>query len=72
MPGPSKLDCDVHDLLDEAHTLHLSADLDVRKTATLIARMRECAEQARDAGMTDAEQKLRKAAEKLEKRLLAP
>jgi hypothetical protein len=72
MPGRSKLECDLHELLDEANSLLLAATLDVRHTATLIGKLRNCADQARDAGLADAAARLRKAAEDLERRLMSP
>jgi hypothetical protein len=68
----SKIACDIHDLLDEAQALLPSATLEVRPTATLIGKLRSCAEEARDIGFTDAEQRLRQAADDLEQRLIAP
>ena len=71
MEGPTaspKIDCDIDDLLDEAYAMSLSVAVNPRKVTTVINRLRECADQARDAGLSNAEQRMRTAAENLEKR----
>jgi hypothetical protein len=72
MPEHSKLECDVHDLLNEANTLLLDTGLDVRRIVTLITKLHDCADQARVAGHLDSEQRLSKAADDLAKRLGEP
>jgi len=72
MAGRPKIECDIHDLLDEANALLLSTNPDVRETATLIGRLRHCADQASDAGLTDSASRMRKAADDLERRLQEP
>ena len=65
-----KIECEIHDLLDEAHTLLLSTKVDVQKTATLIGKLRNCADEILDVKLTDIAAKMRKAADDLERRLL--
>jgi hypothetical protein len=68
----TKLDCDADSLLDEANTLSLSVPLDARKAFPLIDKLRSCADQARDIGLTGYEKRLRQAAETLQQRLATP
>jgi hypothetical protein len=68
----TKLDCDVDDLLDEANSLFFSVVLDPHKTRMLIAKLRKCAADARDAGYAEQEKKLRQTADELEQRLTSP
>jgi len=70
MADRPQIECDIHDLLDEANTLLLATKLDVQKTATLIGKLRNCADQALDGGLTDSATRMRKAADDLERRLL--
>jgi hypothetical protein len=69
MPDLQKIDQQVHDLVDEANVLILSMALTGRKdekTAHLIVRMRDCAEQAREAGRDKSARHLREVANMLE------
>jgi hypothetical protein len=65
----TKLDCDTHDLLDEANVLLLTRRPDVRQTTALIGKLRDCADAARDDGHAEVEQRLRSAADDLERHL---
>jgi hypothetical protein len=65
----AKLGWDAHELLDEANAWKLTQALDVRDVATLIGKLLDCADQARDVQLTDIEQRLREAAENLEGKL---
>jgi hypothetical protein len=67
----SKLDCELDELLDETNALLASATLNVRRTAELIGKLRTCADEAHDSGLADNARRLRKAADELEKRLMA-
>src|SRR5205085_11088104 len=53
MADRPQIECDIHDLLDEANTLLLSAAVNVAETAGLIGKLRNCADQVRDGGLTD-------------------
>jgi hypothetical protein len=66
-----QIECDIHDLLDEANTLLLSATVDVGKTAGLLGKLRNCADQARDEGLTDSAARMQQIADVLEKKLLS-
>ena len=66
-----KLDCDALDLLDEVYSLSLAVVVDERKALKLIDDLRHCADEARDSGMPDLEQRMRKAADKMQARLAA-
>ena len=68
MHNHSKLECDVHDLLDEANVLLLVRAPNVAKSRELVIRMRDCAAQAKaaGAGYEEAERRLRAAADALE------
>jgi len=67
------IDQQTHDLLDEAHLLFLSmalpGSIDGGKARDLIARVRQCAEQARDAGKGKSAQQLVEAARLIEDQL---
>ena len=68
MPDRTQLDCDVHDLLNEANVLTLLPILNIRKARNLIERMRLCAEQTKvaGAGYEDSLQRLSIHADRLE------
>jgi hypothetical protein len=68
----TRLDCDVDDLLDEANALFFSVSPNPQKTRTLIAKLHDCANDARDAGYAEQEKKLRQTADELQQRLMAP
>jgi len=70
MAGRPKIECDIHDLLDEANSLLLSENPDIRETATLIGRLRNCADQASEAALSESAARMRKAADELERRLI--
>jgi hypothetical protein len=72
MPEHSKLANNVHDLLDEAHRVLLDANLNVRRAVAVITKLRDCADQAREAGNLDSEQHLKNAADHVVARLGEP
>jgi hypothetical protein len=67
----SKLDCDVHDLLDEANVILLLPihSADVARAHALIKRLLACTDEAKAAKQQDSEQRLRDAAEAIRSRL---
>ncbi len=65
----SQLDCDVHDLLDEANVRVLVGIVDVAGTKDLIIRMRNCADKADIAKLAESAKRLRDAADVLEHRM---
>jgi hypothetical protein len=65
-----RIECDIHDLLDEANVLMLSPQVDVRDNATLIGKLRNCADQARENGLADSAQRMQQVADTLQHRLL--
>ena len=68
MDDRPKIECDVHDLLDEANVLLLIRSPNAVKARELIGRLRHCAQQAKVAGeeYAEAEGRLRGAADALE------
>ena len=66
MPDLKMIDQAVHDLLDEVNELLLKLELsettDVSKAADLMDRMRNCAQQAEEAGRLKSAQHLRQVA----------
>lgn len=70
MADRPQIECDIHDLLDEANVLLWSTQVDVAKTATLIGKIRNCADQIRDAELIDGAERIRKVADELERRLV--
>ena len=66
----SELDCDIHDLLDEANVmLLLSVSPDTAKANDLIMRLLACADKAKASDAFSSEQRLRDAAEAIRSRL---
>jgi len=67
------IDQQIHDLLDEAHLLFLSMALpgpiDRGKASDLVVRVKQCAEQARDAGKGKSAEQLIEAASLIEEQL---
>jgi len=49
----TQLECDVHALLDEANVLVLAKDVDAESADDLMARIKRCTEQARQAGLSE-------------------
>jgi len=68
MEGHSELECNVHELLNEANVLLLQRAPKVAKARHLIQFMLACADKAKAAGAdyAEAERRLRQAAEALE------
>jgi hypothetical protein len=62
----SQLDCDVHDLLDEANVVLLMGPSNPQRAADLIRRLHDCAEQATNAGQSESAERLIAAAKSLE------
>ncbi len=60
---PTSIECDVHNLLDEANVLLLSGNFDAAKANDLVEKIRACARQARQAGWLEIEQRLLDVAE---------
>jgi hypothetical protein len=73
MKNRPELDCDVHDLLDEANVLMLLTMVNIDKATDLIRRLRDCAAQAKaaGAGYEESERRLNAAADTLEKKIAA-
>jgi len=71
MTDREKIDQQVHDLVDEANEILLAMALpggkDAGEVADLIARMRDCEEQARETGRAKSAQHLREVVNMLEK-----
>jgi hypothetical protein len=65
----SKLDCDAHDLLDEANALSLAVVLDEHQVLKLVANLRHCADEAQAVGMADLAHRMRQAADELQRRI---
>ena len=65
-----RIECDIHDLLEEANVLMLSPQVDVRDNATLIGKLRNCADQAQETGLADSAQRMQQVADTLQQRLL--
>lgn len=66
----SKLDCDVHDLLDEANVvLLISTSVSREKATDLIKRLLDCAELAKGVDAFNSEQRLRDAADAIRSRM---
>jgi hypothetical protein len=64
-----QLDCDIHDLLDQANVFALAGVRDIAAAKYLIISLRDCAEQAGKAGLAQSAQRLRDAADALEMRV---
>ena len=71
MPDRPAIDRQIHDLLDEVNLLQLEMMLPGSKAGgkalAMVFRLRECAEQAREAGKDKSAQRLREVASMLEK-----
>jgi hypothetical protein len=65
----SPLECSVRDLLAEADIVSLLTPLEVEQARSLVTRLRECADQARDAEYLFSEMLLRRRADSIDNRL---
>jgi hypothetical protein len=68
--GRPKIECDTHDLLDQANVLALLPNVAAGETATLIGKLRNSAEHANEAGLIESVERLLRAAAILERRLI--
>jgi hypothetical protein len=69
MSDRSQLDCNIHDLLDQANVYFLAGIRDVAAAKDLIIRLRDCADQAAKAQLDQSAQRLRDAADAIEMRV---
>jgi|tagenome__1003787_1003787.scaffolds.fasta_scaffold20304624_2 hypothetical protein len=69
MSDRSQLDCDIHNLLDQANVYVLAGVRDVAAAKGLIIGMRHCADQAAKAQLPQSAQRLREAADAIEMRV---
>ena len=73
MDSRSKLECDVHDWLDEPNLMSLLPIVHLNKARDLVSRMRACAERAKNSGSDydECNRRLTAAAESLDRKIQA-
>ena len=69
MGDRTQLDREIHNLLDRANARLLVGVIDVAGAKALIIRLRDCAEQARKAKLTESANRLSDAADAIEKKV---
>jgi hypothetical protein len=69
MSDRTQLDCDIHDLLDQANVYALAGIRDVAAAKNLIIRLRDCADQAAKARLDQSAKRLMDAADAIEARV---
>jgi len=69
MADRSQLDCETHDLLEEANVRLLVGVVDVAGTKAFIIRLRDCAGRATKANFSESANRLVQASDALELRL---
>jgi hypothetical protein len=69
MGDRTQLDREIHNLLDRANARLLVGVINVASAKALIIRLRDCADKARNAKLTESANRLRDAADAIEKKL---
>jgi len=69
MGDRTQLDREIHNLLDRANARLLVGVIDVAGAKALIIRLRDCADKASQAKLTESAKRLRDAADAIEKAL---